>query len=439
MKKESRALAAVLLLFVCRAVIASVTVPPWQGPDEPTHFLLTRVLAMPGRGLWEVRPLVEKLVLQSMGEHRWWEPYGGRTPDPIPTNFDQINRLGTGTYAQPLYYGLGAIVLRGARTRGIEDAYWHLRAMSVVLGVAALAIGWAGTRLLFGPLVAIGATAIAALNPQFMLTAISVNPDALLIVLGSFIWWQTARLWTGHRPAMSRILIVITAVACLLTKRGAVPLVAVAAVIVVASLHRPAAWRITRRHVTWIAIFGAVGIAIMIGAWIAFEGPLAQLAALWRGALNRNRPVSQISLREVIEYGRLSIDYVWLVGGWLRFAAPEPWLWVARILTVTGLAGAATMLVRSPQLRRRWAIAWLFVAVQAAAIVGWGFLTLRSPQGRYLFPVIAPATALLWVGLTDVAPVRFKPYAAPLLIAILAVMDVTGFTTLLIPAYLPWG
>ena len=90
-------------------------------------------------------------------------------------------------------------------------------------------------------------------------------------------------------------------------------------------------------------------------------------------------------------------------------------------------------------MRRPLVIAWLLVFVQVAAVIGWAYWTRSSPQGRYLFPVIAPATALLWLGLTHAVPLRFRPYAMPLLMALLAVMDVTAFTSVLIPAYLPWG
>jgi hypothetical protein len=55
------------------------------------------------------------------------------------------------------------------------------------------------------------------------------------------------------------------------------------------------------------------------------------------------------------------------------------------------------------------------------------------------FPVIAPATALLWLGLMNAAPSGVRTWAPAAIVAIMAVLDVTGFATVLIPAYLPWG
>lgn len=448
--REVRLLACLLALFICRAIFASAIVPPWQGPDEPTHFALARLLAerqldtavlvkLPDESFaTTIERDLQRGVLMSMARHRWWEAYGGQAPEPLPTSFRQIQRLGVGVYAQPLYYGVSAATLRITQPSSLEAEYLHLRVLGVVLSVVALSFGWAGTRLLFGPTVAVGATAIGALHPQFLLTAMSVNPDALLNVWGAFMWWQVARLTRGHRLAMSLVLLLIAAAAAVLTKRNGAPLVVVAAVAVGVTLcsHRTA--RVSRRTVFLALVVLGISGGVLAAGWQVFERPFTDLGLFWRNALGIRRSLAQATLSQALEYIRISIDYVWLIGGWLRYPAPEPWLWVVRVLTIAGL-GSAAMLLRSPSLRQPLAIAWLFVIAQAAIVVGVSFLTLSSPQGRYLFPVIAPATALLWLGLTHTTPARFRPYAAPVLISILAVLDVTGFTTVLIPVYLPWG
>ena len=439
-KKEGAVLVCLLVLFVCRATLASAIVQPWQGPDEPTHFVLAQLLAKPDGHTEAADLAAQREVLASMARHRWWEPYGGRSPEPPPTRFaPDVPRLGGGTYSEPLYYGLSAAVLRVTQPEGLESAYRRLRVLSIVLSVATLALAWAGTRLLFGPAVALGASTVAALHPQFVLTAIAVNPDALANLVGAFMWWQVARVVRRRRPGMSLVCVLIAAAAALLTKRSAVPLAAVAIVIVATSLFAPHAVRLTRQFgLLMLSALGVCGV-VVLGAWSEFEEPIRALAMFWRQGLDIRRPFDAALFPQALVYARLSIDYVWLVAGWLRFPAPEPWLWVPRTLTVAGFAGAAVLLIRSPMLRRPLSIAWLFVVVQTVIVIGWGFLTLSSPQGRYLFPVIAPATALLWLGLTQLAPARFRPYAAPILIAIVAGLDVTGFTAVLIPAYLPWG
>ena len=435
---EHALLGSLLALFVCRAVIASAIVPPWQGPDEPTHFVLVHRLVKP-YGYESFSEYVGQAdVLRSMGKYRWWEPYGGRTPDPTPTFFYQVPRLGNGSYAQPLYYGLSVGVLRAIQPTNLEAEYWTLRGLAIVLSVVALIVGWAGTRLLFGAGVASGATALAALHPQFLLVAIAVNPDALLNVWGAIMWWQTARLVRGRRGAMSLALVVVASVAGALTKRNAVPLMVVAAVVVAASFLAPRNGKIRPRTVYPLMAAATSILIALIGAWLMFEDAFRGLLVFWRTGLISYHPLGDRTVSQAFQYALVAVDNAWLTAGWLRFPAPEPWLWVARLLTVFGL-GSAALLIRSPTWRRPLAVAWLFVIVQAGILVGATFWTLASPQGRYLFPVIAPATALLWVGLTHLGPERFRPYAAPCIIAIMAVLDVTGFATVLLPAYLPWG
>jgi MFS family permease len=436
--REQALVACLFTLFVCRVVLASAIVPPWQGPDEPVHFAAAKLLTVPVSSLEPERRDLERQVLQSMARYRWWEPYEVPTPDPVPTFFRQVARFGTGSYSQPLYYELGALVLRGTKPQSVEAAYWQLRTLSVVLSLVALTLGWAGTRLLFGPTVAVGATAIAALHPQFLLFAISVNPDALAAVLGAFMWWQVARVVSGRRPGMSLALLVVAAAAALFVKDSAIALGVVALSIVAVLMCAPRTAGIGRRTVlVGLAAVAVCGIVLVIAS-VLFEEPVRALVRSWRTSLNMTRPFGIAMIPQAVAYARESIDYVWLAAGWLRLHPSEPWLWVARSLTIAGLASAAVLLVRSPVVRRPLFIASLFVLVQAAVVIGLGFLTPLSPQGRYLFPVIAPATALLWLGLTNAPPVQLRPYAAPALVSVLAVMDVTGFTTVLMPAYLPW-
>ena len=76
---------------------------------------------------------------------------------------------------------------------------------------------------------AAGALAIGALHPQFLLASISVNADVLVNFWGAFVWWQAARVMTGHRRAVSIILMLVGAVAAIFTKRIGMILLGVAA------------------------------------------------------------------------------------------------------------------------------------------------------------------------------------------------------------------
>src|SRR5688572_11920333 len=206
--RGERVLIAVLMgMFISRAILASAVVPPWQGLDEPVHFTLAYGMALPVAAEEQIR----HQVLLSMVHQRWWAFYDDPPPSPLiatPEIFGSIANPGVfgGYMSQPLYYSLASAVLRLSRPSTVEAAYYHLRGFSVVLAGLTLAFGWAGTRLLFGAEIAVGAAAIAALHPQFLLAAICVNADALLNVWGAVVWWQAARVVAGHRTDFSMAL-----------------------------------------------------------------------------------------------------------------------------------------------------------------------------------------------------------------------------------------
>jgi len=430
---ERAVLAGLLALFICRAVVAGAIVPPWQGPDEPTHFSLAYGLTMPTLA----QQRVERGVLESMVRHGWWDLYEDPPPDPLPTSLTFLFGLGPGTLAQPLYYGLGAAVLRLSGPPDLETAYVHLRVLSVVLAIITLAVGWAGTRLLFGPEIAAGAAAIGALHPQFLLAAVSVNSDALLNVCGAFVWWQAARVITGRQRAFSLALLLIGAAAALFTKRLGTVLVAVAATVAAASLFTYRWRRLERRDLVMAGVLGGAGAAVLVGVTLVFGGEVDAWARYVGNALTIRRPLETATIAEAFNFLRMTVDYSWLIAGWLRFEPPDAWIWMSRLLIIGGMAGAAVVLFESGADRPRFVMAWFFVAAQVTAMLFAVFWTIPSaPQARYLFPVFAPITVLLYVGLKRSVPRTFHQHWPVALVLVLAAMDVTGFTTVHIPTYI---
>ena len=444
-------LVCVLTLFICRAVVASHIVSPWQGADEPNHFALSKVLTTP-IAEWKfnfrkVPPVesvkaaeVERQVLQSMARHGWWEAYDLPTPDPLPTDFTQVNTtpdLGIGTYDQPLFYGLAAAVLRITQPPDIEAEYHQLRMLCVALAVAALGFGWAGTRLLFGSLTAIGSTAVAAMNPQFLLTALSVNPDALVALFGAVIWWQVACVAQSRRKAFSAAIVLVTVVAALLTKRSALPLAPAGVLALVMTVVAQGGVIKVRRTLVMAAsaVVLAVGVLFLARLMLS-DGSLADLLKFWSTALTYRRPADETTLAAFMRIVPISIDHAWLAAGLARFRPSETWLLVVRVLTVAGFVGAVGLMVSRSEARRELCLAWLFVALQLAGVYLTAYRNIIVPDGRLLFPVLVPACVLLWVGVTWAVPTQLRRHAPLLIVGLAAALDVTGFTLVLAPAYL---
>jgi hypothetical protein len=430
-RTEGVVLTALVALFICRAVLANAIVPPWQGPDEPGHF----ALAYNMRLATNMEDQVRMEVLQSMVRHRWWALYDDPPPEPLAA---AVSTLGWGTLNQPLYYSLAGSVLKLSRPPSLEAAYYHLRILGVVLAGAALSVGWAGTRLLFGPEIAAGAAAIGALHPQFLLASISVNADVLVNLCGAVVWWQGARAIRGRRRDLSLIMMFIAAATALFTKRIGMVLLVIAIPVAVAALVAGRTGRVTWRDALRIAVIPVVGVAAAMSVRFLFPDETDKLWQYWWNVYGPESTLEEAVRAEGLRFGRMTADYFWLIGGWLRFQPPTPWLWAARILTAAGLIGAVIELVRPLNGRAPLAMAGWFVITQVAAMLAavlW--LDPSAPQARYLFPVFVPITVLLYVGLRRLVPRRYGPQVPVALVVVLMTLDVTGFSTVHMPAYLP--
>jgi hypothetical protein len=434
--QEHVLVATLLMLFLCRAMLANAVVPPWQGPDEPGHFTTTYDLTLsPQQSM-----TVQRDVLRSMVRNRFWALDEDPPPDPLPSAFSLIyeSSLGLGNLSQPLYYGLGAIALTVSRPAGLETAYYHLRALGVLLAVATLWFGWAGARVLFGSEVAAGALAIGALHPQFLLATLNVNADVLVNFWGAFVWWQAARLVAGRRPAFSSALMMVGAVAALFTKRIGMILVGVALVVAAGSLLLHRTRRFTPREMLFVSLVGGLGAVLVLSIGTLFREQVQFLWSYWADALTPRTSLADASGAEAFRFARMTVDYFWLIAGWLRFQPPISWLWVARILIIAGTVGAVIHVLRSRADRVPLAVVWLFVIAQLAVMLATVFwLAPSAPQARYLFPVFAPITVLLYIGLRRMVPHRYEAQWPVAFVVVLMMLDVTGFTTVHLPSYLP--
>jgi hypothetical protein len=432
--------ALIILIFVLRGALAIAIVPPWQHPDEPQHLALAHVLARQTRlDLSDRRDLdVEHRILQSMASHGWWHHYDETEPDPLPASFDGVpDHISTTVTAPPAYYLLASAVLSFS---GIEDLItqsYALRWMALALAASTLLCLWAGTRRLFGPWVAGGATLLTALHPQFVLMSTAVNPAALVNLCGAVFWWQAARLLTGAPAAASLALLTGATVVGVFTKRAGAPLVLMLATVPIIAWTRG---RIGTWRASWPAVVGAAAAVVVIGllvsVWLWPE--VERLGASWSYAL---RFSWADRARDWVFFRRFTaglFDSAWLVAGWLRYPAPAVWLTLLRLLVVVA-AGGCLVGLRQPAMaawRTGLVLAVALVALQVAAIYGGIYLNGYGPQGHYLFPIIGPFMALVWIGAHAWWPRQYWAYVSVGVVAFFVVFDAVGWGHVLLPAYL---
>ena len=433
-------LATVTVVFVLRLLLALAVIPPWQAPDEPTHLLLVRILAGQTTPDLSRRTglAIEGEVVASMAEHGWWRHYGRLTPDPLPRDLTDAGL--TVVDSGPIsYYVSTAAVFRSLGVESLQAQFDALRRLSAVFGVLTLWCAWAGTRRLFGPSVADLSAAVIAIHPQFALVSTSVGPGAVVSFFGAMVWWQGAVVLTAGRLSAAALLWASAALGAL-AKRDGLPLVVMAAVITSLGLLRgihPA--RFGARALMAASL--AVGLAA-VGAVLAADEVSRIVDTLPLLLFDRSLDPESATWAYFGRFSLLLVDSAWLFAGWMRYPAPPLWVLTVRVLMALSAGG---LLILAWQHRRRLSTVWtppygiwlplVLVAIQVSAIYAVHFRLNVSPQGRYLFSVIAPMVVVFWIGLRSWWPRRAWPLVAGGLVAALLLLDVVGWSALLIPLY----
>ncbi len=434
------AFAGVLLVFLFRLLLAVAVVPPWQNPDEPQHFAFVRLLSRQATLDLSSRreDAIEGEILQSMAEYGWWLHYNEPVPSPLPaTFFDVPAHLSVVTIFPPVYYVTAVYWLKAAGAVELLDQYYALRWLSIALSLLTLCCIWAGARVLFGDRVALGTAALVALHPQFALVSIAVNADVLVNLLGAVVWWQAARLVTGRTAVVSVVAMIGATALAAFTKRSSAPLVGITGLVCAYAVGQLA----VRRRQRALTLAAAIGAAIVVVAAVALLVPqeVERVASYWSRLLRFSRLARGWDLRFLLRFATGLFDSAWLMAGWLRYPAPFPWLLSARLLVLLAVLGL--LFARWREVEPGWVrgvqLATAFATTYLGGIVVGLYLNAFGAQGRFLFPVIGPWMALMWIGIHAWWPRRLWPWGSGALVGLMLLLDFTGWTAVIIPAYVP--
>lgn len=434
----------IIFLLVAFAVVGlaySLATPLFEAPDEDHHFFYVKHLA-DGLGLPVLDPA-------NPGP---WAQEGGQPP---------------------LYYALGALLIRGIATDGIETALkanphanlgaplqagnknrwlhppdqgwpWRgwvwaahlLRFGSLLLGLGSIYLVFRLTALLFParPWLSLAAAALLAFLPQFIFVSASISNDNLIIFLSLLALLLLARgIRPGHHLGLglAALLGFILGLAAL-AKLSGLGLLILTGVIWLGQGWRNRRWRQAATH---LAIAGLVA-GLVAGWWYLRNWRLYSDPTGLRPFLAivgpRSQPLTLGNLTTEFQGLRLSLFALF---GWFNLLFPA-WvyrLWDAFLLLAAG--GLLLGLWRRPRQSAPAAallLPWLLISL--ASLWRWTSLTPGS-QGRLLLPAFAAASPLLALGWSQLLPRRpawaILPAAAALLASLLALPLV------ILPAYRP--
>jgi 4-amino-4-deoxy-L-arabinose transferase-like glycosyltransferase len=474
-------LGALLAAVVIVGVAWALFVPPFQSPDETTHFAYAQSLVenfeLPGK---TGRPpySTELLLAVSRSNSDQTAAVLATKPewsgaafsswraasDALPAH---ARKNGGGPISSssnpPAYYLYEAIPYRIAQGGNLLDRLYLMRLWSLTLLLVTVVGTWLLAGELFGRqrLLQLTAGGVAGLQPMVTFLSASVNPDGLLFALWSLAFWLGVRILKRGLAAPEAVaLFAIVGVAVVTKATSYALLPAVLFVLAVAARRRARARRAAGAaggRVTTVLIAALVAFAVPAGAW------LVTARALDRPAVNEvttapgrtNPTITSFSLRELGSYlwqyylpklsfqrrfggmPNLPVYNIWLKGGWGRFGWLEVTLpgvvyGLLALLSAIFLVGAAVFVIRQRRTIDLAVLAYFAIAafVLLAGLHWTEFRTLvggTGPfnQGRYLLPLISLLGAAVAATIA-LLPERRRPVAAGLVLGGLVALQLAS-------------
>jgi len=201
----TRPLLVIFAFLIITITFLNFIIPPFQNPDEPQHFGGIMVEA------WgeENQAEVEQAIIKMMDKHQWWRLVGMGRPAKLPERLVDISFL-MGYY--PLqdfkqrlagikfYHLILGRFFRFLRVRNINFAYYLCRLISIFLTLGGVIFLFLSLKIFKEELRQFFWLAFLFILflPQFLISSLGVNSDALANFLGGAFFWAMALLMAGR-------------------------------------------------------------------------------------------------------------------------------------------------------------------------------------------------------------------------------------------------
>jgi 4-amino-4-deoxy-L-arabinose transferase-like glycosyltransferase len=456
-------LGAVAVLGIAWALLS----PPWQSPDENSHFAYAQTLAerfdLPGdaaRPPYSTEQLLaisrsnaDQTAASVVTKPEWsreafesWQDVSDRLPR-------RLRKDGGGPISSstnpPAYYLYQALPYRAAYAGDTFDRFYLMRLWSVLLLLVTVTGAWLLGGELFGrrSLLQFVTAAFVGLQPMLMFISSSVNPDALLFAVWSLAMWLGVRVLKHGLTARDGIALFAVVGIAVVTKATGYALLPAALFVLAVGFVRRYRQEDARRRVAMVAIAALLAFALPAGGWLVTARALDRPAVnqISTAAGHEAPRLTSFSPRELASYmwqfylpklpsqqrfggmPDLPVYDLWLKGGWATFGwleikLPKAVYALLALLTAMLIAGAVVYVVRRRKSIDLAIAGFLAIAVLVllAGLHWTEFRTLVSGtgpfnQGRYLLP-LAPLFGLAAAATVGLLPERRRPLGAAALL-----------------------
>ncbi|HEY4690491.1 MAG TPA: DUF2142 domain-containing protein [Anaerolineae bacterium] len=436
-----------LVAFLALGLTYSIVTPIFEGPDEPGHYVYIRYLAE-GQGL-PVQSFDRAQLAVAYGHHpplyyalsamlTFWIDTSN-APDVFRPNPAFIWSGNGGEHNNLLHTAAEAFPFRGASL-----AVHLARVVSVLFGAVTV---WGTHRLGMiitrSEVLALGAAAVVAFNPQFLFITSVMNNDGAATAFSTLALVMMVALLCEGGTRRRAIWLGVWIALALLSKMSALGLIPLAALSMAVVAARQRSWHVLGE----LALFTALPVAVFSGWWfvrnqILYGDPLGYqlFRTTWRhidAPLDFSQPET---LRQFVSMVHQSF---WGRFGWMTIPLKSTiydalgWLYVFAVIGAwVGTAWRRELSL--PRATTKWA--WTLMAAAVIAAVVWtaNFASLQGGsgmQGRYVFPAISAIALLIVGGISAMFPDRLRWIPVGGLASALAVLAISVPIQYIAPVY----
>ncbi|MCH7589307.1 MAG: hypothetical protein IIC78_14925 [Chloroflexi bacterium] len=447
-----------IVAVLLRGALYTFVVPPWQHPDEPTHFEHVRLIADLGKPpeIEDISIPLRREIAISMAGHGFWNP----NPAPEITDENLANPgtslIGIYTLTHPrLYYRLASLWLRPWLGLSIEGQLFAVRLLGVSLNLVIALAAFKIAQMLFDSSrwIAPVAMAFVVFHPGNTDIMSAVNNDVLVNAIGALFFFTLALIYKQGASLLKVLALLLLLIAGFLTKTTAL--------ILLATLPFALMFYLLLKGRSLLAISLIVSIVTAALGLFVFlqakgleglpEGILADIGSYFR--VNISQTVEGIAdpayARQATQALPVVFKSFWAAFGWRHIWLAPIWYWIiGGICTIAG-AGIIKRFLRWLS-EKRWRepvpahaayLGFAFFAVLVASVIA----VLRSlaaqglrpylSHGRYAFIAMIPIAILFIIGIRSWIRVPESNRANAAFIAGLFTLDAIAFWGYLVPFY----
>jgi len=412
----------ILLIVLSASLILGIIyiyiIPPWQSPDEPTHFEYAKVLAL-GAPPWAPQPSpdLQKTIIVSLDRHDYWRFVWEDRPSPLPTTFRDAPFLFAAPTQigknPPLYYLFASLILRLSSTISVESELYRLRIISLIFSVLTIGVVWACAAEIFGRYSPIcpAAAGITALIPQFMAIGTSISPDPCINLFGAGAIYLVLR-FQRRGFTLSRILVLLLwhGIGVLINYKFLILIFALPLVALINLCRHRIETASLKKLILWVGLLISILLLFYSGVVWYFPGIarifVVRVNVLYSTLSSFLQGETYLPAGHWHWFNSELFKSFWLKYGWLKYELQPIYYLILQIASLGALAGVGISLFRwilgFGKLVGREREGVLTLLLYAAGTLGayylfWGLKgSDTTTQGRHLF-LVMPAWAILFI------------------------------------------